>query len=341
MNQHWSILTHGDPIGSVHRFLLSVWQQAGLDGVLVGINGSVSTRPHLVQDRDQLVGVNPFKPLMTSNLARAVPEMLAEHSGERLGVLLRPCEMRALIEMGKHHPLDTDRLVTMCVDCLGTLPLDDFEWRTAAKESPDQLAEDALRFARQGGILAYHHRPACQMCARPGAESADVNVHVLGLPVRQEILVHAVQETAASRLNLAAMTDGPADPALVSQHQRILARLAERHQHTMDKVLLGLEEILPRNVDALVQQLEKCGACQQCMAVCPICSVDFPERSADGHYSRASMIRWMVSCAGCGMCEQSCREHLPLSAIFGSIRQALNNELGYTPGCSTQDVLPV
>ncbi len=341
MNTYWTIHTHGDPLGAVHRLLLSIWEQAGLTGLLVGINGDTSVQPHLIQERDRLVDINPFKPLMTNNLARAIPKTLASHPGEHLGALMRPCEMRALVEMKKHSAFDTANLVTVCIDCLGTLPTDDYEWRAAAKESPDNLAEEALRFARQGGILAYRYRPACQMCARPGADSADINVHVLGLPVRQDIIVHASDEATEGQLQFATITDGPADSALLSQHQRTLGRLSERHHHTMEKILGGLDEILPKNVDALIKQMENCGSCRRCMAVCPICAVEFPRLEADGRYSRHTMMRWLVSCAGCGMCEQSCQEHLPLSAIFGAIREMLNKELGYTPGRSAIEPLPV
>jgi Na+-translocating ferredoxin:NAD+ oxidoreductase RnfC subunit len=31
----------------------------------------------------------------------------------------------------------------------------------------------------------------------------------------------------------------------------------------------------------------------------------------------------MISCAGCGMCEQACPNHLPLVTIFNQIREQL------------------
>jgi Fe-S oxidoreductase len=99
--------------------------------------------------------------------------------------------------------------------------------------------------------------------------------------------------------------------------------------------------LLPSDVDALINQLEGCGECQGCLDVCPICSVDRPDRSPQGHYDRQAVMRWLVSCAGCGMCEQACPNHLPMASIFAHIRQQLDEEWQYTPGRSRDDALPL
>lgn len=43
------------------------------------------------------------------------------------------------------------------VDCLGTFPEDEFEWRAARKGSEKVLSGEALRFTPQGGISAYRY----------------------------------------------------------------------------------------------------------------------------------------------------------------------------------------
>jgi len=63
------------------------------------------------------------------------------------------------------------------------------------------------------------------------------------------------------------------------------------------------------------------------MNVCPICSVDEPRRAKDGKLVREDVVNWLLSCAGCGMCEQSCPQHQPLSAVFSHIREQIEAEL--------------
>jgi CO dehydrogenase/acetyl-CoA synthase alpha subunit len=128
---------------------------------------------------------------------------------------------------------------------------------------------------------------------------------------------------------------------VVRQHARALTQLAERRQRTLERVVKDLTEDQPHDLEALILQLEQCGECQDCMAACPICTAEFPERGADGHYPLKVMARWLVSCAGCGMCEQACSSQLPLVPIFSLIRERLDEELGYSPGTSWDTSLPV
>ena len=355
MSNVWSLDTHGDPLGKVRDFIARLWLETGLDGMLVTMNGQaeVHAPPRYITDIADIIEINPFKPLMEINAARLVPEILASHPGAKVGALLRPCELRALTEMTKRASFKIADLLTISVDCLGTLPADEYQWRLERigknlpfegknpAEANDELASEALRFARQGGIVPYRYRPACQVCTSPAAEYANINIHILGLPVRQHMLVVINDPDFETRFHLDTLVDGNADPNLILQQERILSRMNERHQRTLERINEGLGGLLPADLDAVVSQLESCGDCQDCMQVCPICSVDRPMRSSDGHYDRSDIMRWLVSCAGCGMCEQSCPNHLPLSSIFTHIRQQLDQQWEYVPGRSLNDPLPL
>ncbi len=343
MNTSWAIETHGDPLGTVQNLVREIWKQSDLAGMVVSINGDPDslTKPRLITNSGELNKVNPFKPVMTMNAARLIPTVIVENPSLQYGALLRPCEMRALVEMGKTGVFSMDHLLTICVDCLGTLPADEFVWRAERKKATGGLTQEALQFARQGGILAYRYRSACQTCKSPAAEGADVNIKVLGLPVRQHILIEARETQIAEHLQIEGAAGGKPNPKLAKQHKRVVAKLKERHTLTMERLSQNLIELLPANVDALIEQLEDCGSCQTCMNVCPICATSQPQRDAEDHYPREEVIRWLVSCAGCGMCEQSCPKHLPLNTIFGHIREQLAAEFGYISGQSADDRLPL
>ena len=352
--EYWSLSTHGDPLGKFHTLVREIWLTAGLSGMLVTLNksGTTSAVPRYISDVELIDQLNPFSPLMEVNSARLIPALLALYPDSLIGAVLRPCEMRALIEMTKHTSLNLDNLLTICIDCLGTLPADDYQWRlerlekshsTQGKPSsstPDDLAQEALAFARQGGIIPYRYRTACQVCSSPAADHAKINFHVLGLPVRQQMLLSTSVSGIADTFHFDELADSPTDAALVSQHERTLSKLSQRHAATMERVNESVGSLLPADMDAFIQLLESCGECQDCMDVCPICSVDHPLRNAEGHYERTAVMRWLVSCAGCGMCEQACPNHLPTTAIFTHIRQELAQDWGYVPGRSMEEQLP-
>ena len=336
MNNYWILETHGDPLGTVNKFVNTLWENSGLDGMLVSKNAldNLDAGVQLLDHPKQFEQVNPFRPLMTYNAARYIPYSIQANQNARLGALLRPCEMRALTEITKRTPINMDRLLTICVDCLGTYPADDVHWRSERKGSEEGLSYEALQFARQGGIVAYRYRSACQMCSSPDAQGGDINIFVIGLPVRQYILVQPRAEDAAEKYMFNKITAGKADEELLSQRNKVIWKLAERHNRTRERVTGGLADLIPADVDALVTQLHQCGDCQDCMDACPICSVDYPGMEANGRLKREDIIRWLLSCAGCGMCEQACANHLPLSAIFGYIREQLKDTTGYEKGYS-------
>jgi formate dehydrogenase subunit beta len=355
MSTYRTLKIHGDPLGKFRSFIEQIWSEAALDGMVVTLYGNHGGQsgPQYVTELSAIAGINPFKPLMEANLAKFIPEVLQEHPHAQIGALLRPCEMRALIEMAKHASLDLDNLLTISVDCLGTLPADEYQWRlerltknTLSEENHpakfgDRLAHEALKFARHGGIMHYRFRPACQVCRSPAAQNADINVHVLGLPVRQAMLVSSSDLGISEKLHLDQITDGLADDLLIAQHERTLSKMNERHQRTMERLKESIAHLLPADVDAVIQLLENCTECRSCLEACPICSVVKPMRNEQGHYDHSSVFRWLISCAGCGMCEQSCPSQLPIAAFFAHIRQQLAEEWQYVSGRSVDEPLPM
>jgi len=318
----YQLKTRGDPLETVSRFIGRVWEAAGLNAmVLPPTDGE---REAVVERPDDIGRLNPFQPLMLMNTAGLLPELLAQRPDDRLGILLRPCELRALNELAGRGALRTDRLLTICVDCLGTFPKDEYDWRLKRKGTEQGLAREALQFAPQGGIAAYRYRAACQVCLSPGAAQADINIGVFGLPVRQSVLV----QTRNGRLDMAALTDGPAAEALTARREQVLSKLNERHSRTRERVLTGLAGVMPEDVEALVDQFEACGDCQSCMQACPVCTTAFPRRAGDGRYEQQAIMDWLVSCAGCGMCEQACPDHRPLALIFSHVRRQLDEMTG-------------
>lgn len=325
METTWAIKTYGDPLGSVVSLVDGVWREAGLDGMLVSsdmLDGH-DVGDYVLDQPKQLQHFNPFRPAMHVNAAASVPGILREKSTGRYGVVLRPCEMRALVQLEKLDPFPYERLVTICVDCLGTFPAGDLGWRAERRGSADGLANDTLKFARQGGISVDRYRPACQICRSSGAEGADVNIWVIGLPARQVIMVNAPAQEMARQCHFANSTPVESDGELFKMRQRVLDRIIMRNQHSRERYIQEMIDSFPATVEAIAEHLEQCGECRQCLNACPICCARHLERGPDGRYNRREIAQWLAACAGCGMCEQACVQNIPLSAVFGVVHEHL------------------
>lgn len=342
MDTQWMIDTHGDPLGTVRDFMMMVWGAFDLECMIAPLNGIIeNTGPHIIKKITDLDQLNPFTPLMPVNTAKLIPDLLENKSNGHVGAMLRPCELRTLIEIAKQDGLEINNLLTISVDCLGTLPMDEYQWRVERKGSPTSLAQEALQFSRQGGIVRYRYRSACQVCISPEATAADINIGILGLPVRQHLLVSVKDPQIAERLKLNSTAKSEIPTELLTGHSRVTTRLVQRSENTRERIAHGLAELLPENVAALIDQLESCGDCSTCMDTCPLCDIHYPQKDSQGRWEEKDVMRWLISCSGCGICEQACPQHLPLTIIFNHIQTQLAEEYNYQAGFSVDTSFPI
>ena len=225
MSISWMIPTKNDPLGTVRAVILSIWKATNLDRILLPLNGNTQiTGPNIVNSAAQIEKFNPFTPLMPINATKMIPNLSS--GNKKVAAVLRPCEMRTLQGTAIHYEVYKRKLLTISVDCLGTLPADEFEWRAQRKGSSKGLAQEVLKFARQGGIVPYRYRTACQICESPEASQADINIGVIGLPVREFLLIQFKDEKLAKLLR--PMDSLPVNDATISHHRSTIDRIVER-----------------------------------------------------------------------------------------------------------------
>jgi formate dehydrogenase subunit beta len=307
MKNSWILDTNGDPLGAVRQFLMEIWFPARLNGMVVPVYQAQGTRvlPSWVKSPELLAQADPFAPLMPINSARLALEISQAHPRERLGAVLRSCEVRAFRRMVEQHKLSASQWLVISVDCLASFPEVDFDWR--------------VHKARQGGVAAYRFRDACQMCLEPFAQDADLSVELLGLPVRQLVVVSARDRQLAEELHLDTLTDGPVPESYLARRETTLATVSARRKRALERKVQALSADAPVDLPGLLQHIAGCAPCQKCLDACPVYFGDFvPARQGAAELLEAARV-WLEGCVACGMCDEACPRHLPLTAILNQI----------------------
>jgi len=348
---------NNEPLAAVREFLKRLLEADVLDALLVPMEtpaGAVA--PALVAAPDLLEAANPLAPVMGLNAARVVGHVSVREPRGRIGVVLRPCELRALVELTKLQQASPEDLVTIGVDCLGTYDVSVY----SAMQASGGVDMTALLATAQSGELSpqegYAFRDACQMCEKPHVEGADITLELFGADLTTGVPVSLADEWAEKLGLAAAEGEGRRDELVekvVAARTRVRdARFAEIRQRLEEE---GVEGVFAA-----------CVRCHNCMTVCPICYcktclfkspvfdhepmqyVNWARRKgayrlpADTMLFHLTRLNHMVlSCIGCGMCTSDCPAELPVGLVFRAIGQQVQEVFEYVPGRSVEEPLPL
>jgi formate dehydrogenase subunit beta len=348
---------NGDALTAVRGFLKQLLEAEVVEALLVPMETPAGTvTPALVADPEMLDAANPLAPVMGLNAARVAGKVSIREPRGRVGVVLRPCELRALVELVKLQQASLDDMVTIGVDCLGTY---DVAIYTTMRNNGG-VDFTALLAAGQTGELApqegYEFRDACQMCEKPHVEQADITLELFGADVSSEIPV-SLPDEMGEKLGLAASgEDGKraevVETVVAARTQVRDARFAEIREQLDEE---GVEGVFAA-----------CVRCHNCMTVCPICycktclfkspvfdhepslymgwarrkgAYRLPADTMLFHLTRLNHM--VLSCVGCGMCTSDCPAELPVGRVFRAIGQEVQEAFDYEPGRSVEDSLPL
>lgn len=325
METTWILKTHGDPLGSVRKLLSELWVRANLEGFVIPRfrPQKPGIFPFLASRKEDVVHADPFTPLVADNCAREIARLARQNPQGQFAAILRPCEGRALLAKQQRQNLGLENWLLIAVDCLASFPSEDFAWRIEKAGGIEQLTREALQFARLGGIAPYRFRRACQMCTNPRFAEASISIKLLGLPVRDYILISTSSPETAQRLGLADLVDGLATRAMVTHHQRVLDRLERKRSAVRRRMVDNLAPEMPTSLDELLALFERCAPCQLCLEACPVYAGELQGCEGDDHARLNAIKRWLAACVACGMCDEACPRHTPLTAIIQSLESYL------------------
>ena len=342
-------------VKTVQHFLSVWWKQIDLDAILA----PVETRDHgvaapkVITRPADLSQVNPFTPVMLSNTAAMVQNFVKDHPHSNLAVILRPCELRAMIELQKrrrvrYQPVDTaksrERLVVISVDCPGTFSPTDYARHVRNHQDDAEMIHVDVSYGTHESYIPYEVRQTCQMCDSPAPLGADVTIGTIGIEPQGDLLVIALDEKIDAILKLQDVTDGIAVERQVVHREMMVGKLVDKRADKRS-ALMKHQSWQTQDISSVLAMFARCTLCADCLDACPLydgelagmLGVDKAHRS--GHSLLAEIVRvsrWLASCSGCGMCRESCEHGVPLYQIVTALSHQIQADLHYRPGDPSQ-----
>jgi len=350
---HLSVNKEG-PAAALNAFLRGLLESRRVEAVLAPrrLPSGDAAAPALISDPGQMEA-DPFAPVMSVSTASVVSSMTREAPlPGPVAVLIRGCQIRALVELVKLKQASLDNVILIGVDCAGTFNLKDYARLGGEPSIALELFEDSPAHKE-------NFRAACATCVEFAPANCDLVVGLWGMNARKEILLEAVTEKG--RALLEGMADAPPDAAA----QRKDAVAALREKRVAADQAFREETAAIRGLDALTAFFGRCIGCQNCRRVCPVCYCrecffcsdaldrapeDILGRSrtkgafrlpADTILFHAGRFNHMIlSCVECGLCEQACPAEIPLMQMIKRVAHDAREQFGYLAGRSLDEEIP-
>ena len=183
-------------------------------------------------------------------------------------------------------------------------------------------------------------RPACRICSWHTPVGADLVIGTFGYAGRGQLLIAARDEGTAGDLGLEKLTDSAAGPDQIASRKSKIAEVeAARPGFQINGV--GNGRTPHADVGTLLAGIARCTLCADCLDACPLyqgelgglLGVGGPrDRERPALSEIVSVSRWLASCSGCGMCEETCELDVPLTSLVSGLSRQIQAELNYHAG---------
>jgi formate dehydrogenase subunit beta len=340
-------------------FFKGMLEKGAVEAVLVPMaQGKNGVRLTLITSPEHTAKVDPFAPIAAVSGAKIASSLTARPSGRKVAMVLRPCEMRATVELAKLKQVDLDDVLLIGTDCLGRYENTDF----AKFQAQGGTSEAFLENAQAGKTAAgdFDIIGACQICEFPTADQADLKLGVIGAG-SGHVCVEAVTSKGKQALEKSGLQGGAAPAGRDEAVKKLVAARTEAR----DKKFAEFREEVG-TFEGLADKLSACINCYNCRVACPVCyckecvfvtdtfrhtgeqfmmwadqngALKMPNDTLFYHLTR--LTHMSLFCVGCGQCTSACPNDIDLMPLFRTSADKTQARFNYLAGRSVEEVQPM
>ena len=357
-------VTEQDVLGALRGFFEDILKTEDISAILVPqrLPGKNTIMPTLVADPGQLGGADPLAPSFPMNAAKILSRLTRKPIGSKVAAVLRPCEIRAFVELLKLKQGQTDEVVLIGVDCLGAFQNKDYvqyveRQGTESTVSFYQSVLDGNPAEIDGTGLA----SACKSCQNPVPVNADILIGLFGVEVNDYLMVQSQTECGAEllrQLDLAEISES------ASRQDAVTGIVAQRTA-CRDEMFAQTREAT-NSLEKLTAYFANCVNCYNCRVACPVCYckecvfvtdvfnhdpsqylrwanrkgiIKMPTDTLFFHLTR--LAHMSTACVGCGQCSNACPNDIPVMELFRTVAHSTQQAFEYEAGKSIDQEPPL
>ncbi len=341
---------------TINAFLAELLSKQVVEAILVPITDPSGTTvvQSLVTKPEYLDKADVLAPVMPVNSARIVQAMTRlSPAGRKTAIVMRPCELRALVELVKLRQISLENLYLIGFDCPGAYP--------HKTDTGDATSDAFVEKSLSGGISDL--RAGCQICEYASPLYTDLSIGLVGVDRGKNVLLVADSEKGEELLDGLGLKPETESQA-ATQREEAVAKVVEDMKKKREEFFAATKEEIG-GTEKLAAIFGPCIKCHNCRTACPVCYCrecffDSPtfELEADKYLGQAEkrgavrmpadtllfhltrMTHMAASCIGCGACEEACPMDIPLLKIFQLTGSNVQKLFDYVPGRSLDDELP-
>ncbi len=340
-------------------FFKGILENGAVDAVLAPMaQGKKGVRLSLITSAANAGAVDPFAPVAAVSGAKIASSLTARPSGRKVAMVLRPCEIRAVVELVKLKQVNLDDVLMIGMDCLGRYENTDF----AKFQEQGGTSEAFLEKAAAGNTAAgdFDVAGACKICEFPAADNVDLRLCAIGSG-SGAVHIEAVTEKGQAALDKSGLKVGD-NPA--GRDEAVKKLVATRSAAKDTK--FAEYRAATNTFQALGEKLSACINCYNCRVACPVCyckecvfvtdtfrhtgdqfmmwadkggMLKMPNDTIFYHLTRITHMS--LFCVGCGQCTSACPNDIDLMPLFRTSADKTQAKFSYQAGRSVEEEQPM